>query len=407
MKRGYLSEYFEGVAAKRLSAVEADETRSNQHEYNATKAILGFMGRPAGRTQLPARFVYMSDEDDEPVFEDAFLTVYDSRERHPTRSEYRFYFPTTMVSQLAGENDLLVIAKRRDGGLLVIVAEYGSSAANQIEWLFGLSADTLPGFSVRAELENDQDRVGFTATFILESIGIVVEPQEETWLDVMLHRFGGIFPKTLEFSNFARGTLKGVDPREDPDAALMAWMEREEILFRTLERHLIGDRLSKGFAGNGDGADIEGFMRFSLSVQNRRKSRVGLALENHLAHLFGVLDIRCVRTATTERRSKPDFLFPSAAEYYDPSYDSKRLMMLGVKSTCKDRWRQILSEADRISPKHLLTLEAGISENQTREMHGQGVQLVLPRALHETYNTAQRAWLQDVSSFSRLVKSLQ
>ena len=40
MKRGYLSEYFEGVAAKRLSAVEADETRSNQHEYNATKAML-------------------------------------------------------------------------------------------------------------------------------------------------------------------------------------------------------------------------------------------------------------------------------------------------------------------------------------------------------------------------------
>src|SRR5690606_33489759 len=139
--------------------------------------------------------------------------------------------------------------KRRDGEMLVIVAEYGSSAANQIEWLFGLSSDTLPGFSVRAELENDQDRIGFTATFILESIGVVVEPPEATWLDVMLERFGGSFPKTLEFSAFARGTLDGVNPREDPDAALMAWMEREEILFRTLERHLIAERLSQGFGG--------------------------------------------------------------------------------------------------------------------------------------------------------------
>ncbi|MEZ7688666.1 hypothetical protein [Neisseria sp. 20925_1_37] len=30
MKRGYLSDYFEGVAVKRLSAVEADVIRSNQ-----------------------------------------------------------------------------------------------------------------------------------------------------------------------------------------------------------------------------------------------------------------------------------------------------------------------------------------------------------------------------------------
>lgn len=406
MKQGYLSEYFEGVAAKRLSAVEADETRSNQHEYNATRAMLGFMGRPPEKTRLPTRFVYMCDEDDEPVFEDAFLTLYDSRERHPTRSEYRFYFPTTQVSQLAGENDLLVIAKRRDGGMLVIIAENGSSASNQIEWLFGLSADTLPGFSVRAELENDQDRVGFAATFILESIGVVVEQSEETWLDVMLSRFGGRFPKTLEFSSFARGTLEDADPREDPDAALMAWMEREEILFRTLERHLIGERLSQGFGGQ-EGIDIDGFMGFSLSVQNRRKSRVGLALENHLAHLFDTLGIRCSRAAVTERRSKPDFLFPGIAEYHDPAFDPLRLTMLGVKSTCKDRWRQILPEADRVSLKHLLTLEAGISDNQTREMQSQGVQLVLPRSLHESYSPAQRAWLQDVRAFTELVRLRQ
>jgi hypothetical protein len=28
--------------------------------------------------------------------------------------------------------------------------------------------------------------------------------------------------------------------------------------------------------------------------------------------------------------------------------------MPGVKSTCKDRWRQVLAEADRIDHKHLL-----------------------------------------------------
>ena len=42
--------------------------------------------------------------------------------------------------------------------------------------------------------------------------------------------------------------------------------------------------------------------------------------------------------------------------------------MLAVKSTCKDRWRQILAEADRLPVKHLLTLEPGISVAQTDEM---------------------------------------
>ena len=59
--------------------------------------------------------------------------------------------------------------------------------------------------------------------------------------------------------------------------------------------------------------------------------------------------------------------------------------MLGAKSTCKDRWRQVLSEAQRIPNKHLLTLEPGISENQTDEMQAKRLQLILPAQLHATY----------------------
>ncbi len=42
--------------------------------------------------------------------------------------------------------------------------------------------------------------------------------------------------------------------------------------------------------------------------------------------------------------------------------------MLAVKTTCKDRWRQILNEAQRIKPKHLLTLQEGVSHRQFDEM---------------------------------------
>lgn len=404
MKRGYLSEYFEGVAIKRLSAVEADQTRSNQHEYNATREMLAFLGRPAEATRLDTRFLYLDDEDVEAVSEDAFLTLYDSRENQPNRSpEYRFYFPTTRVSQLAGQGDLLLIAKRRDGGLLVVIAEGGSSAASQLEWLFGFSNETYPKFSVRAELENEQDRVGFAASIILESIGVAVAPREESYLDTMLSRFEGTFPRSAAFSAFARQTLPGVDPRDDPDAALMAWMEREEILFRTLERHLIADRLSEGFSAD----KVDDFVSFSLSVQNRRKSRVGLALENHIEVVIDAFGVLYRRAGTTEKRSKPDFLFPGEAEYKDAHFDARRLSMLAVKSTCKDRWRQVLAEADRIEQKHLLTTEAAISNNQTDEMISKNLQLVVPRGLHLTYQETQRKWLFDVDMFVSLVLDKQ
>jgi hypothetical protein len=62
-----------------------------------------------------------------------------------------------------------------------------------------------------------------------------------------------IFPTTRLFSEFARSTVPDVDPVTDPDGALMASMEREEILFRTLEKHIVAERLTKGFDGDNEG----------------------------------------------------------------------------------------------------------------------------------------------------------
>lgn len=404
MKKGYLSEYFEGVAIKRLATVEVDTTVSHQHEFNATKPMLAFMGRPSGRTKIPAKFIYLCDEDDDPLVEDASLTLYDSRADQPHRSaEYRFYFPDTEVTKRAAAGDLLVIAKRRDSGLLVVIAEAGSTAASQVEWLFGFSDVATPKFSVRAELENDQDRIGFAAGFILESIGIVSDTSQAGFLEGLLAKFPSGFPPTRIFSAYARSTLPDVSAIDDPDGAVMAWMDREEVLFKTLERHLVGRRLQEGFGGS----DVDTFLRFSLSIQNRRKSRAGLALENHIEYALVDLHIRFARTPVTENRSKPDFLFPGVAEYHKMNFDASGLTMLGVKSTCKDRWRQVLAEADRITSKHLLTLEASISTAQTDEMRAKHLQLVVPSALHPSYTTAQRTWLFDLRTFINLVQMRQ
>jgi hypothetical protein len=73
--------------------------------------------------------------------------------------------------------------------------------------------------------------------------------------------------------------------------------------------------------------------------------------------------------------------------------------MLAVKTTCKDRWRQILNEADRIKQKHLLTLQEGISEAQFKEMTQAGVQLVIPVPLMKSYSKKIQPHLQTLESF--------
>lgn len=407
MKKGYLSQYFKGVAVKTLSAVESDRLKSNQHEFNGVKGLVKMLGKPQGRVEYAARFLYLTDNETNPIREDGFLTWYDARERARVergvmRTEYRLYFPSNPVVQNANPGDILIIAQKTDGYLLAIVAEKETSIASQIIWLFGITDIEHSGFFVRKKLETSQDRIAFASRVVLEGIGVAVETTEEKYLDEMMKCFGQKFPTTKIFSEYSRSTLTDLDVSGDPDYALLAIMEREEILFRTLEKHIIEERLSTGFGG-----DVESFISFSLSVQNRRKSRTGYAFENHLEYIFRELAIRYSRAAVTENKSKPDFLFPGEAEYHNSCFSALNLTMLGVKSTCKDRWRQVLAEADRIEEKHLLTLEAAISSNQTDEMNSKKLQLVVPGPLHETYTASQQKWLMDFVSFIELVRRRQ
>lgn len=410
MKQGYLSQYFEGVALKRLSAVEADVIRSNQHEFNGVEGLRDILGEPDGKVHFTAKFLYLTDQDDEPIVEDGFLTWYDARqkarlEREVMRWEYRLYFPTNLVSQCAAAGDLLVIARRPDNTLLAIVAEKGTTIERQIMWLFGFSDVTHPGFSVKSELETEQDRIGFAARVILEQIGVEAEEEAPNYLDQMLAKFNGAFPKTVEFSTYARSTIRDLSSRDNPDAALVAWMEREEILFRTLEKHLLGEKLRSLTQAGVE--DTEPFIKLVQSALQRRKSRAGSALENHLEQVFTDYGITYTRTGVTENNLKPDFIFPGITYYHNAAFPQTRLTMLASKSTCKDRWRQILNEAARIPDKHLLTLEPSISENQTNEMRSERVQLVIPRGLHSTYTPAQQAWLMDLVAFTELAQQRQ
>lgn len=397
-----LNDFFTGVAAKRLTSVEADSGVSNQHEFNGINRFRRIFGDD--RISFETTFLYLDDED-APVRSEGRTTWYDARVDDPKRSaEYRLYFPSTEVSECYSQGDLLIVALRPDNSLLIVAAPVDSSVGDQLLWLFGLDHPN-GDYLIRDAEEIDRD-VDYVVRWVLDAIGIE-PPAAEVDADLITERFGRTMPTTRIFSAFARDQMTECDPLDDPDHALMAWLETEERYFRAFERLLVEDRLRNGFLHDDKAVDVDGFIAFSLSVQNRRKSRAGYALENHLEHIFRAWQLRYDRGATTEGRSKPDFLFPSRDEYLDAGFAASGLSILGAKASCKDRWRQILGEADRVDIKHLVTLEPSISVNQTDEMQTRSVQLVLPGQVHASYNDAQRGWLWTVGRFIEHIRDQQ
>lgn len=401
MKRGHLSAHFAGVGVKVLSAHEIDPAVSRGHELQGVETFQAFLGPAAEKRRVPATYIWVTD-DDAPLSWEGWITWYDSRvgqhHRHP---EPRMYYPKAAepVIYKARAGDTLFACYGRDQRLTLILCAAGSTIEKQLLWLFNL---TIGGEDfVERDFRTEDIEVGLSARYVLGLIGIESSIEDASWLPALTRAFGSTFPRTDSFSAFARKVAGPVDARADPDAALLRWLEIEELLFYTFERHLIADRLQRGFLGQNE-VDVDGFVQFSLSVQNRRKSRAGFSLEHHLQAVFDAWGLEFERNAKTEGKRKPDFLFPGAQAYHDRLYPLDRLTLLGAKSSCKDRWRQVLSEGARIPVKHLITLEPGISAPQTDEMRQERLQLVLPSALHETYQPEQQQWLWSLQDFIHL-----
>ena len=402
MRRGQLRDYFAGVGVKRLSAVDAEPAKSNQHEVGTTSDMRRqFLGEV--QTRFSVVYVWLGQEQDGFTAQGR-ANHYDARAMQIHRApEWRLYYPSNPVTEAMQEGDTLFLALTNDRVLYFIVAPEGSTSERQLSWLFGLHP---AGRSfVSREFDADEPELDFAARFILDEIGIEFEEPDADELDSIIDRFGAAFPKTVEFSDLARLTLPEVRAEDGPDMALVAWLSHEEALFRRLERRIVATRLEEGFIDENE-TDVDGFIRFSLSVQNRRKSRMGHSLEHHLEAVFRAHNIAYVRGAVTENNQKPDFLFPSK-EAYRAAHETGHacLTMLGAKSTCKDRWRQVLAEASKIPRKHLLTLEPGISEPQTTQMANSDLQLVVPQSIQDSYTDDQRAWLWNLGEFIRDVEA--
>lgn len=161
--------------------------------------------------------------------------------------------------------------------------------------------------------------------------------------------------------------------RLDVDTVFMRRRDCEYSLFRAVEAIHVLPAIGRGFV------TVDEFLGVAQTVLQRRKSRAGRSLELQLARVLRDSRVEFDAQVTTERGHRPDFIFPSIAHYRTARPGARDLAMLAAKSTLRDRWRQVLEEADKVPVKHLFTLDQGVSEPQFREMSTRGIVLVVPR----------------------------
>lgn len=266
-------------------------------------------------------------------------------------------------------------------------------------------------------LHYDDEIDGFLAALNISTTeinGIIPKQNDQTAEEKIIGCFKNFistlnvnFPTTIELATNARNCYNSsyhITPeiiKSNPDKELLQWVNAEFQLFKTLENNKYSERIKSPFTS------VEELVEVANTILNRRKSRAGKSLEHHLAEIFNTFGLYYETQAVTEVNKKPDFLFPSIEAYKNTNYDENKLIVLAAKTTCKDRWRQVLNEADRIKTKHLFTLQQGISKNQLEEMYKYNVNLVVPKPYLESFPKEFRDKILTLNSFITKVKSFQ
>ena len=266
-------------------------------------------------------------------------------------------------------------------------------------------------FNTEEEIESFLDAFGLSPTetdCLINAGQISPKHAEATAIQAFIDSLTVDFPASEVMSQAARNIHEKVYDHQElvvtnPDRKITDWVDMEYTLFRALERSRYGELISRGFSS------VDEFVSVANKVLNRRKSRAGKGLEHHLAAIFDGNNLLYSAQAVTEGNKKPDFIFPSIEAYHDSGYPADGLISLASKTTCKDRWRQVLNEADRLKNRHkyLFTLQQGISAAQMDEMQAEGVVLVVPKAYIGAYPKDRKERIWTLKKFVDYVKSVE
>ena len=122
-----------------------------------------------------------------------------------------------------------------------------------------------------------------------------------------------------------------------------------------------------------------------LSASQQRKSRAGRSFEHHIARILRDGRIRYEEQAITGGR-RPDFVLPSVAVLTSMTRTFDEAMILSLKTTLRERWKQVTMEKFRCA-LFLATVDDRVSSEAVDGMQAQGIHLVVPESLKSSKET--------------------
>ncbi len=413
MRLGSLSKLFTGVAFKRLTPHEVDPEVSNGHEFQGVAKLRDLLGNDTA--EFKATYFLLSDEEPTVIIS-AWAKWYDSRENDPTRSaEWRLYYPAAAgeIQSRMRPGALMVVAMSVANSLMVALAPAGSTRELQLRALFGIGEVTDGPIGVQRY--DDASAITSLGVEMLEELVLPVPAPDSAgdgervlaMVEELSKQYPDALPTGKVIAELVQARFPDVDPTGDPDGTLIRWIEAEASLFRLWEDGLIERRLVRGFALKDSRQDVQGFRDFAMKTRQSRVSRAGGALQLHAATIMRSHKLIFEEQAITEKSERPDFLFPAGAAYHDERFPKHNLRLLAAKFTAKERWRQVLKEAARIEHKHLLTMDAAISQPQLVAMREAKLQPVVPKGYHQVYVKDSQRHLSTFGEFIAEVRKIQ
>jgi type II restriction enzyme len=369
---------------KFISANDAGVTGSHQAGFylpkSAWKLYAPFPPEQGRNDKSKVRIFWQSDR-----YTESVVTWYGKGNTKNPRSEYRL----TCFGR-----DFPYLHEDMVGDLLVLVPQ---DLHNFLAYVIDLPDD----------VEDIQAALGVEVIGTWAVYEGAKEPEpisEDDCIDQQFRQFAlnlTAFPAGDMFSAKARDALAACvrDFAKKPnDERLLLLMQNEYRLFKLVERQICLPEVRRLFK------DIDDFLKTAATLMNRRKSRAGRSFENHVEYLL--TEARIPFSLRPAIEGEPDIIIPSKDAYDDPSYPTEKLFMLGVKTTCKDRWRQVLQEAPRVELKHLITMQEGISAKQLADIYRHKLTLVVPEKLHTRYPKVAGVKLLHVEGFIRTVRKV-
>lgn len=141
------------------------------------------------------------------------------------------------------------------------------------------------------------------------------------------------------------------------------------------EQEKIGQSLIDGKISIDGTINFVEFDRFLMSIGQSRKSRAGKAFEIIIETLLTRLGYPFAEQVDIDG-AKPDYILPSEEMFRAKPLDC---LLLTAKRTLRERWRQVVTEANKSYAYFLATFDEQISSNQLKAASEQKIYVVVPK----------------------------